>query len=54
MAGPVGDPVEAVFGLVPGPRGPTGVVEMALASGLALAMQVIAGVLIRRLGRVRS
>jgi glycerate 2-kinase len=36
VTGPLGDPVEAAFGVVPGDRGPTGVVEMALASGLAL------------------
>ncbi|MFL5800094.1 MAG: glycerate kinase [Actinomycetota bacterium] len=33
VTGPLGDPVEAAFGLLPGP---SGVVEMALASGLAL------------------
>jgi glycerate kinase len=36
VAGPLGEPVEAAFGLVPAPEGPAGVVEMALASGLAL------------------
>ncbi len=36
VTGPLGDPVEAVFGLLPGP---SGVVEMALASGLALVPQ---------------
>jgi glycerate 2-kinase len=36
VTGPLGEPVEAAFGLVPSPDGPTGVVEMALASGLAL------------------
>jgi glycerate kinase len=36
VTGPLGEPVEAAFGLVPGPDGPTGVVEMAMASGLAL------------------
>jgi glycerate kinase len=36
VTGPLGEPVEAAFGLVPGPSGPTGVVEMALSSGLAL------------------
>ncbi len=36
VTGPLGATVEAAFGLVPGPDGPTGVVEMALASGLAL------------------
>ncbi|HEY7280001.1 MAG TPA: glycerate kinase [Actinomycetota bacterium] len=36
VTGPLGAPVEAAFGLVPGPDGPAGVVEMALASGLAL------------------
>jgi glycerate kinase len=32
----LGDPVRAPYGVVPGPEGPTVVVEMALASGLAL------------------
>ncbi len=36
VTGPLGATVEAAFGLVPGQGGPTGVVEMALASGLAL------------------
>ncbi|HXJ63928.1 MAG TPA: glycerate kinase [Actinomycetota bacterium] len=36
VTGPLGEPVEAAFGLVRGANGPTGVVEMALASGLAL------------------
>jgi glycerate kinase len=34
--GPLGDPVQAAFGLVPTPDGLVGVVEMARASGLAL------------------
>jgi glycerate 2-kinase len=36
VGGPLRDPVDAVYGLVPGSPGPTAVVEMALASGLAL------------------
>jgi glycerate kinase len=36
VTGPLGDPVEADYGLVPSPDGPLGVVEMARASGLAL------------------
>lgn len=36
VTGPLGDPVEAEFGLVEGPEGPTAVVEMARASGLRL------------------
>src|SRR5207247_568092 len=38
VAGPLGDPVDAEFGVVPGPGAErrTGVVEMARASGLAL------------------
>jgi glycerate kinase len=36
VAGPLGDPVYAVFGLVPRAEGALGVVEMAQASGLAL------------------
>lgn len=36
VTGPLGDPVEAAFGLVSGPEGLTGVVEMAGASGLVL------------------
>jgi glycerate kinase len=34
--GPLGDPVDAEYGIVPGPAGVTAVVEMARASGLAL------------------
>jgi len=34
--GPLGDPVEAAFGLMEGPSGPVGIVEMARASGLGL------------------
>jgi glycerate kinase len=37
VTGPLGDPVEAAFGLVQGPSGPVGIVEMARASGLGLA-----------------
>ena len=36
VAGPLGDPVEASFGMAEGPSGTIGVVEMARASGLAL------------------
>jgi glycerate 2-kinase len=36
VTGPLGDPVNAAFGLVSSPEGPTGVIEMARASGLAL------------------
>ncbi len=36
VAGPLGAPVEAAYGLVPTPTGLVGVVEMARASGLAL------------------
>lgn len=36
VTGPVGDPVEAAFGLVDDDAGVTGIVEMAQASGLAL------------------
>jgi glycerate 2-kinase len=36
VTGPLGEPVEADFGLVEGPDGTTAVVEMAAASGLAL------------------
>jgi glycerate kinase len=36
VTGPLGEPVEAEFGLVPAPGGPAGIVEMAKASGLAL------------------
>jgi glycerate 2-kinase len=36
VTGPLGDPVDAAFGLVSPPEGLTGVVEMASASGLAL------------------
>jgi glycerate kinase len=39
VTGPLGSPVEAAFGLVPGSAGPVGVVEMALASGLALIQE---------------
>jgi glycerate 2-kinase len=38
--GPLGDPVEADFGLVDGPTGVTAVIEMARASGLALVSEV--------------
>jgi glycerate 2-kinase len=37
--GPLGDPVDAAFGLVEGPAGLTAVVEMARASGLALVSE---------------
>jgi glycerate 2-kinase len=36
VTGPLGAPVRAGFGLVPGPGGPVAIVEMARASGLAL------------------
>jgi glycerate kinase len=36
VTGPMGDPVDAAFGMVDGPDGPAGVVEMARASGLTL------------------
>ena len=36
VTGPLGDPVAAPFALVPSPEGQVGVVEMAVASGLAL------------------
>lgn len=36
VSGPLGDATDAAFGLVRGPRGATGVVELALASGLQL------------------
>ncbi len=36
VSGPLGDPVEAGYGMVPGPSGPTAIVEMARASGLEL------------------
>lgn len=36
VTGPLGARVRAAFGLVPGPRGPVAIVEMARASGLAL------------------
>lgn len=36
VTGPLGEPVEAEFGLVPVAGGPAGIVEMARASGLAL------------------
>jgi glycerate kinase len=36
VSGPLGDPVDAAFGLAPSGRGTLGVVEMARASGLAL------------------
>jgi glycerate kinase len=36
VSGPLGDPVEADYAIVPGPEGPLGVVEMARASGLQL------------------
>jgi glycerate 2-kinase len=39
VTGPLGDPVEAAFGLVSRPDGLTGVVEMAAASGLALVSE---------------
>ncbi|HET7236416.1 MAG TPA: glycerate kinase [Actinomycetota bacterium] len=37
VIGPLGDPVEAAFGLVDGPAGRVGIVEMARASGLGVA-----------------
>lgn len=39
VAGPLGDPVYAVFGLIERPSGTLGVVEMAQASGLALVAE---------------
>jgi glycerate kinase len=39
VTGPLGEPVEAEFGLVPAPGGPAGIVEMAVASGLALVAE---------------
>ncbi|HXF71815.1 MAG TPA: glycerate kinase [Actinomycetota bacterium] len=36
VSGPLGDPVVAAYGVVPGARGPVAVIEMARASGLAL------------------
>jgi len=36
VTGPLGDPVDAAFGLAPSPDGVLGVIEMATASGLAL------------------
>jgi glycerate kinase len=39
VTGPLGDPVEADYGLVQAPRGLTAVVEMARASGLALVSE---------------
>ncbi|MGZ8630530.1 MAG: glycerate kinase [Actinomycetota bacterium] len=36
VSGPLGDPIDAAFGLAPSPGGQIGVVEMARASGLAL------------------
>lgn len=39
VSGPLGDPTEATFGLVPTARGATGVVELAQASGLQLVGQ---------------
>jgi len=36
VSGPLGDPVESGFGVVPGPSGLTAIVEMARASGLEL------------------
>ncbi len=36
VRGPLGDPVEAVFGLIDGPKGRTAVIELARASGLEL------------------
>ncbi|MGH2529368.1 MAG: glycerate kinase [Actinomycetota bacterium] len=36
VSGPLGDPVDAGYGMVPGPSGPTAIVEMARASGLEL------------------
>ncbi len=39
VSGPLGDPVDATFGLVPVDGGRLGIVEMALASGLALVSE---------------
>jgi glycerate kinase len=36
VTGPLGDPVDAPFGVLPGPEGPVAVVEMSRASGIAL------------------
>lgn len=36
VSGPLGDPVQAGYGMVPGPSGPMAIVEMARASGLEL------------------
>lgn len=36
VAGPLGDPIDAAYGMAEGPSGPVGIVEMARASGLAL------------------
>jgi glycerate 2-kinase len=36
VSGPLGDPIEAEYAVVPGERGPMGIVEMARASGLSL------------------
>jgi glycerate kinase len=36
VTGPLGDPVDAPFGMLPGPEGPVAVVEMSRASGIAL------------------
>ena len=36
VSGPLGDPIDAEFAIVPTPEGPTGMVEMARASGLEL------------------
>jgi len=39
VSGPLGDPVESGFGVVPGPSGLTAIVEMARASGLDLDLR---------------
>jgi glycerate 2-kinase len=39
VTGPVGDPVEAEYGLIPSPEGPVAVVEMSRASGLELVSE---------------
>src|SRR3954447_7129054 len=36
VTGPLGDPVDAPFGVLPGPDGPVAVVEMSRASGIGL------------------
>jgi glycerate kinase len=36
VTGPLGDPVDASFGILPGPEGPVAVVEMSRASGIGL------------------